>query len=153
MAQNYCGTEGCTNRVANAAAVFCNLCIDRRAAAIITGLPKQPQIDVAEGMGPVEIQEYKRITDTPLHVKYPKYHKAIPKGLQSLDVYTVCFLFPVDDPSGCINHARKKLLVPGVRTGGKSMYKDIEEARDTLNRWLQLNTESVPLGSPESFKK
>lgn len=74
---------------------------------------------------------------------YPKYHKHIPKGWTTIDVYAVCQLFPVDDPSGCINHARKKLLVPGVRTGGKSMYKDVMEARDTLNRWLELNTPST----------
>jgi hypothetical protein len=73
--------------------------------------------------------------------QYPKYYKAVPKGWDSMDTYAVNILFPVDDPSGCILHARKKLLVPGVRSGGKSMRKDITEARDTLNRWLELNPE------------
>lgn len=73
--------------------------------------------------------------------KYPKYYKLIPTGWRTVDTYAVNKLFPVDDPSGCILHARKKLLVPGTRTGGKSMRKDITEARDTLNRWLELNPE------------
>lgn len=73
--------------------------------------------------------------------KYPKYYKAIPAGVTEIDVYAVCNLFPVNDATGCINHARKKLLVPGTRTGGKSFRDDIREARDTLNRWLELNPE------------
>ena len=73
--------------------------------------------------------------------KYPKYYKRV-GDLKELDVYAVCQMFPVIDPSGAINHARKKLLVPGVRTGGKPLYQDITEARDTLNRWLELNTDT-----------
>lgn len=72
---------------------------------------------------------------------YPKYYKPIPKDWDSMDTYAVNKLFPVDDPSGCIIHARKKLLVPGTRTGGKTMIQDVKEARDTLNRWLELNKE------------
>lgn len=73
--------------------------------------------------------------------KYPKYYKPVPPGVTELDVYGVCAMFPITDPSGAINHARKKLLVPGTRTGGKSLRDDIREARDTLNRWLELNPE------------
>lgn len=71
--------------------------------------------------------------------KYPKYHKRIPEGVTTIDTYALNQMFPVDDTSGCILHARKKLLVPGVRTGGKTMYDDVKEARDTLTRWLELN--------------
>lgn len=74
--------------------------------------------------------------------KYPKYHKEIPPDWETLDTYGVNRLFPVDDPSGCILHARKKLLIPGSRTGGKSMRDDIKEARDTLTRWLELEETS-----------
>lgn len=74
-----------------------------------------------------------------LALKYPKYYKAIPKGWESIDVYGVCKLFPIKDDTGCIHHAIKKLLIPGTRTGGKNFYEDIKEARDTLNRWLELN--------------
>lgn len=70
--------------------------------------------------------------------KYPKYYKSV-KGLEAIDVYTVHQLFNIEDPSGCIQHASKKLLLSGVRTGGKSKIEDIKEARDTLTRFLQLH--------------
>lgn len=83
----------------------------------------------------------RRAEDIPMSAKYPKYYKRIPAGVSELDVYGVCKMFPVTDDSGCINHARKKLLVPGTRTGGKSFYDDIKEARDTLTRWMELHPE------------
>jgi hypothetical protein len=70
--------------------------------------------------------------------KYPQYYKKVGR-LTEIDVYAVHHLFDIQDPSGCIQHASKKLLLSGVRTGGKSAFKDITEARDTLNRWLELN--------------
>lgn len=73
--------------------------------------------------------------------RYPKYYKDV-SHLTEIDVYGVHSLFNIQDPSGCIQHASKKLLLSGVRTGGKSKFKDIEEARDTLNRWLELNPET-----------
>lgn len=69
---------------------------------------------------------------------YPKYFKDV-KGLTEVDVYQVHDLFQIEDTSGCIHHASKKLLLSGARTGGKSKFNDIKEARDTLNRWLQIN--------------
>lgn len=80
--------------------------------------------------------------------KYPKYHKAIPEGTKTVDTYMINRLFPVNDDTGAILHARKKLLIPGSRTGGKSMYDDIKEARDTLTRWLEMNTGSAEAGKP-----
>lgn len=76
---------------------------------------------------------------------YPAYHKSV-KGLDSIDVYKVHQLFNIQDPSGAIQHASKKLLLSGVRTGGKTQYQDIKEARDTLNRWLDMN---APAAAPE----
>lgn len=70
--------------------------------------------------------------------KYPKYYRRTPGDATVLDTYAVNMMFPVDDPTGCILHARKKLLVPGVRTGGKSLRDDVREARDTLTRYLEL---------------
>jgi hypothetical protein len=70
--------------------------------------------------------------------KYPKYYKSV-KNIEEIDVYTVHQLFNIEDPSGCIQHASKKLLLSGVRTGGKSKLEDIAEARDTLTRFLQLH--------------
>lgn len=70
---------------------------------------------------------------------YPKYYKKV-GDLKEVDVYAVHMLFQIDDPSGAVQHASKKLLLSGVRTGGKNQFDDIREARDTLNRWLELNT-------------
>lgn len=70
--------------------------------------------------------------------QYPKYYKSV-EHLDVVDVYQVHKLFNIQDPSGAIQHASKKLLLSGARTGGKSQFKDIKEARDTLNRWLEMN--------------
>jgi hypothetical protein len=72
--------------------------------------------------------------------RYPQYYKRV-DDLMEIDVYAVHNLFNIQDPSGAIQHASKKLLLSGVRTGGKSQFNDVREARDTLTRWLQLNLE------------
>lgn len=72
--------------------------------------------------------------------KYPKYFKDV-SNLDEVDTYEINRLFPIDtkdDPTGAVLHARKKLLVPGCRTGGKTFRDDIKEARDTLTRWLEM---------------
>lgn len=74
-----------------------------------------------------------------MSLKYPQYFKDVSEFTE-VDVYAIHHLFEVDDPAGCIQHASKKLLLSGVRTGGKSKFQDIKEARDTLNRWLELNS-------------
>lgn len=74
----------------------------------------------------------------PLSELYPQYYKDV-SHLDEVDVYAVHHVFHIQDPSGAIQHASKKLLLSGVRTGGKSAYDDVREARDTLTRWLQLN--------------
>lgn len=85
------------------------------------------------------------IAQQSLSALYPKYFKDT-EHLDEVDVYQVHHLFNVQDPSGCIHHASKKLLLSGVRTGGKSKFDDIREARDTLNRWLQINDpQNTPL--------
>lgn len=69
---------------------------------------------------------------------YPKYYKDF-SDVNEADVYLVHDRFNIEDPSGCLHHASKKLLLSGVRTGGKSKFDDVREARDTLNRWLEIN--------------
>lgn len=75
-----------------------------------------------------------------LSALYPQYYKSVPLGTDptEVDTYVINLMFPVDDPTGAILHARKKLLIPGVRSGGKSMLKDVKEARDSLNRYIAL---------------
>lgn len=84
--------------------------------------------------------ETKKQVGTSLAVLYPAYYKDV-SHISEIDVYMVHYLFNIIDPSGAIQHASKKLLLSGARTGGKSMFKDIKEARDTLNRWLEMNPE------------
>lgn len=78
------------------------------------------------------------IAGSALAQQYPQYHKDV-RHLNSVDVYAVHHLFGIDDPSGALQHASKKLLLSGVRTGNKTKAQDIREARDTLNRWLELH--------------
>lgn len=68
---------------------------------------------------------------------YPKYFRDV-RHLDEMDVYAVHHVFTVNDPSGCLQHASKKILLSGTRNGGKSLAQDIKEARDTLTRKLQL---------------
>ena len=70
-------------------------------------------------------------------IKYPHYFKSV-SHLETVDVYRVLSLFKVTEP--CIQHAIKKLLCAGDR-GDKSDIKDITEARDSLNRHLEMLNE------------
>lgn len=65
---------------------------------------------------------------------FPAYWKPLPKHWRAIDTYRVDDLFPL--PSSRLYHTRKKLLVPGCRTGGKSVYQDLKEAHRTLGAWL-----------------
>lgn len=73
--------------------------------------------------------------------KYPAYWRLLPEHWQAIDTYRINELFGIKDDSGRILHSRKKLLVPGVRTGGKTMRKDVQEAMATLQQWLDANPE------------
>lgn len=113
MPDKNCKTIGCKNGVLHDDNDYClDCCIDK------TRGKNAPELPMAE--------------------KYPQYYKKVGQ-LTEIDVYAVHHLFDIQDPSGAIQHASKKLLLSGVRTGGKSQFKDIKEARDTLTRWLELN--------------
>lgn len=64
--------------------------------------------------------------------KFPAYWRPIPASWRYIDTYRINELFPVDDDSGAVLHARKKLLVCGTRTGGKAPATDLREAVSTL---------------------
>ena len=120
-----CRSLGCTNHVYSSVEDFCEECLtwtDRNQESLSA---EEDHLNEPESMAQ----------------KYPKYYKPVGK-LTEVDVYAVHKLFNIQDPSGAIQHASKKLLLSGVRTGGKTPYKDIQEARDTLTRWLQLNDDT-----------
>lgn len=73
--------------------------------------------------------------------KHNHYFKDVSK-LNEVDVYRVCELFDVNDPSGATQHAIKKLLLPGQRGAGKGRRKDIQEAVDTLTRLIEIMDEN-----------
>lgn len=71
--------------------------------------------------------------------KHSHYHKDV-SNYDTIDIYAVCKIFDVQDTSGCLQHAIKKLLVTGKR-GHKDRQTDIQNAIDTLNRLLELENE------------
>ena len=73
--------------------------------------------------------------------KHSHYHKDVSQ-YDTIDVYAVCKIFDVQDTSGCLQHAIKKLLVTGQR-GYKDRQTDIQNAIDTLNRLLELESEAA----------
>lgn len=118
-----CKTIGCAGKVIHGrTGDFCQPCV----------LSGKETTEAERGSAPA--------SEKPLSLAqlYPKYFKDVSE-LDELDVYMTHQLFQIDDHSGAIQHASKKLLLSGVRTGGKSKFDDIREARDTLNRWLQIN--------------
>jgi len=70
-------------------------------------------------------------------IKYSHYKKDVSK-YAIIDIYRVLRLYGVTDPS--ISHAVKKLLCPGGR-GGKSTRQDVQEAIDSLKRYLEMEDE------------
>lgn len=75
----------------------------------------------------------------PVTPKHSHYFKDV-SDLDEVDVYRVCDLFEVNDNSGAIQHSLKKLLCSGQR-GAKGYRKDLEEARDSIQRKLDLMAE------------
>jgi hypothetical protein len=121
-----CETIGCQAFVIEGQ-ILCNNCAQK--------LVNTPQVPFKEFKAKVP-----ELSTVSLAAKYPKYYKPT-QGMTEVDVYAVLKIFDIQDPSGAIHHAAKKLLLSGVRTGGKTKQQDITEARDTLNRWLELNKE------------
>ena len=109
------------------------------AGTIASGIPQQ--LPLFSEMDEMAAHTAKLKDMLSLSAKYPRYFKDV-SHLREVDVYQVHQLFDIQDPSGAIQHASKKLLLSGVRTGGKTKYEDIREARDTLDRWLQINQQT-----------
>lgn len=85
--------------------------------------------------------------DNPLGQRKHSHYFKSTRNLTEVDVYRVCDLFKVTDHSGCIQHAIKKLLLPGNR-GIKTEAQDIQEAVDTLNRKLEMLREDASPNKP-----
>ena len=70
--------------------------------------------------------------------KHNHYFKDV-SHLDTVDVYRVLALFNVTDQA--LGHAIKKLLVAGGRGAGKDIQRDVREAVDTLERFLEMRGE------------
>lgn len=99
---------------------------DRDRAPLITPVP-------LSSTPIVENQKLASKEQTP--VKHRHYHKDV-SNLNFIDIYDILYLYNVTDPT--IQHAIKKLLVPGGRGGNKDFEKDITEAIDSLVRGKEL---------------
>ena len=80
----------------------------------------------------LKVAKQKRLEQKP---KHSHYHKDV-SDLDTIDIYAICDLY-VDDKSGCIQHAVKKLLCCGKR-GAKNELKDLQEAIDTIQRKIEI---------------
>lgn len=76
------------------------------------------------------------IDDVPAQRKHSHYFKNI-SDFDEMDTYLFCRVWKVKDDSGALHHALKKLMDAGKR-GNKDKLKDVTEARDTLNRYLEI---------------
>lgn len=119
---NVCRIIGCDNRVLGMGQDFCQSCTIQRS---------QEAIDSAN--------EVRDTTTQTLSKKYRHHFKSV-ADVDEIDVYSVHQLFNLQDPSGCIQSASKKLLMSSSLRNDKTTHQLIEEARDSLSRWLQLNT-------------
>lgn len=69
-------------------------------------------------------------------MKYGHYLKEC--KFEKIDIYRILEMYNVTSPA--IQHSVKKLLVAGGR-GAKDAKKDVEEAIDSLVRWLEMRRE------------
>lgn len=89
------------------------------------------------------MSDKRRLTTDELLARYPHYYKDV-RHLEVVDIYRVLELFGVTDPT--VQHAVKKLMVPGKR-GGKGVAKDLDEALDTLERGAIMREEDLLRGT------
>ena len=117
-----CKTIGCNNRIADPSQDFYQDC----------------QKTQCSGMNVTTGYHETVVADPHLPDRNP-YHFRSVKELTEVDVFAVHHIFAMNDPSGALHYASRKLLLSGVGVEGGPNYNDIRKARDTLTRWLELN--------------
>lgn len=76
------------------------------------------------------------VAGVPTARKHAHYFKDVSK-FDEMDTYLFCRVWKVEDYSGALHHAIKKIIDAGKR-GNKDKLKDIKEAKDALNRYLEI---------------
>lgn len=110
MTTKTCKSIGCSNAV-EAGFDFCSSCLNHESSAIVETLPKNRRNPGFKDLG----------------------------DLTEIDIYGIHFLFRIQDPSGCLQHASRQIL----NSGSEPSPAAIRDARDALTRWLQLNTRPI----------
>lgn len=98
-------------------------------------VPYQPSVIITDDIKKQIADSYEKNKEE----KHKHYRKDVSK-FKTIDIYRILDLYYVTDP--CIQHAIKKLLVAGGRGAGKSIEKDIDEAIDSLQRWIEMKKEN-----------
>ncbi len=110
------------------------------------GQPELPKIiEHAKTRDPLYVQqtgtsEAKQFEPETMLTKRPFSHYFRPCPYDGIDVYRVLEIFGVTSPA--IQHAIKKLLVPG-RRGSKDTRKDLSEAVVSINRAIEMMDEDA----------
>lgn len=82
--------------------------------------------------------------------KYDAYFKDV-RHLERIDAYRTVQLFGCEQHGHAIGHAAKKLLLTGVRTGGKDVEQEVQEAIDSLIRWQDMRREDKSAQEPKEW--
>jgi hypothetical protein len=123
------GCHNCKHREKFSSYPLCNACLHSH---------DTNSVSFWEAAVPCKDDEKVENKKSTLAQQYPHYHKKIPEGVKTVDVYRVLDLFEVTDP--CLQHAIKKLLCAGAR-GAKDMSKDVAEAAVSIRRYQEMRME------------
>ena len=117
-----CKTIGCNSRITDPSQDFCQDC----------------QKTQCSGMNVTTGYHETVVVASHLPDRKPHHFRSV-EHLNEVDVFAVHHIFNLNDPSGALQYASRKLLLSGIDMEGGPRYDDIREARDTLTRWLELN--------------
>lgn len=113
-----------------------------------TVLTPERDVEVAE-ITPLIVPTLNEQAQAMSERKHSHYFRDV-SNLSVIDIYRFLELFNVRD--NALGHAIKKLIVPGMRGGGKPAEKDVQEAIDTLQRWIEMRREDSNAALFESHK-
>ena len=74
---------------------------------------------------------------TPRKRKHSNYFKDV-SNVNEIDIALFCELVKIEDSTGLLQQAVKKISQAGKRNGGKSQAQDLREAIDSITRKLEI---------------
>lgn len=127
MSQYKCKTMSCNEQV-SFDRDYCKDCSDRFRL-----------LEVLRDNGPVS-------STGPFHLDEPLIGQVPPQPVESTrsyDVYETHQKYGIQDPSGCLHQASKNILLSSASKTKEEFFQQIREARDLLNRWIELQHQFV----------